>query len=179
MDTILEYLGSMFIYVVIALPILLIIRIAWNKFKRRKVIFLHEAGIVLFFSFLSGLFALTFDQDASDEQAALNLLPFKVFADTFQAISSSGFWEPFAINLMGNIIMFIPIGVMLPLLWRKFSVGRTVLAGFLISLFIETVQLTLDRSSDIDDLWLNTTGALIGYGIYKALPLKFSGKFKR
>ena len=33
-------------------------------------------------------------------------------------------------------------------------------------LFIETTQLTQARSSDIDDLWLNTLGSMIGYCVY-------------
>lgn len=50
--------------------------------------------------------------------------------------------------------------------------------GFLISLFIESIQLTLDRSSDIDDLILNTLGAIIGYGIFRCIPGATAERFK-
>jgi glycopeptide antibiotics resistance protein len=176
--TIIEYIATMFNYLVIALPIFCVIRFLWLKVTSEKINVLHEAGVVLFFSFIIGLFALTFDQDASDQQTAVNLVPFKVFVDTYHAIQESGFWEPFTINLLGNIIIFIPIGLLLPLLWRKFSARKTILSGFLISLFIEFVQLTLDRSSDIDDLMLNTLGAIIGYGIFQCLPSTTAERFK-
>jgi len=178
MSTIFEYVGSMIVNVVIALPVLLLYRLIWNKLKKRRSNYLHEAGVILFFSFLIGLFGLTFDQDASDEQTAMNLQLFQVFEDTIRAIINTSSWEPFVINLLGNIVMFSPIGFLIPLLWRTFQAKRTIITAFLISLFIETVQLTLDRSSDVDDLWLNTLGGFMGYGIYKNVPKRISERFK-
>ena len=46
--------------------------------------------------------------------------------------------------------------------------SKVVGAGFLISLFNEILQLPFfDRSSDIDDLTLNTLGVIIGYAIFR------------
>lgn len=42
-----------------------------------------------------------------------------------------------------------------------------LISGFSFSLFIEITQLLNNRSTDIDDLILNTIGGLIGYGIYR------------
>ena len=71
------------------------------------------------------------------------------------------------INIIGNVTMFIPTGIILPVIYKKLhSFPRTVLAGGLISLCIEILQLPLsDRTSDINDLILNTSGVVIGYGI--------------
>ncbi|MFC4410154.1 VanZ family protein [Chungangia koreensis] len=179
MDTIIEYIASMFSYLIIAMPTFVVIRFLWLNLRNERITPLHEAGVVLFFSFIIGLFALTFDQDASDQQTAVNSVPFKVFVDTFNAIQDAGFWEPFTINLLGNIIVFMPIGLLLPLLWGRFNAKRAILTGFLISLFIESTQLALDRSSDIDDLILNTFGALIGYGIYRCIPAVTAKRFKQ
>ena len=45
-------------------------------------------------------------------------------------------------------------------------IPRTVLAGGLISLGIEILQLPFcERTSDVNDLILNTSGVVIGYGI--------------
>lgn len=178
MSSIIAYLSSMFSYLIIALPLFLVFRVFWVKVNNRNWNFLHEAGIVLFFSFLTGLFALTFDQDSSDRQTAVNIVPFKVFSDTFHAISKSGLWDPFTINFLGNVLIFSPIGFFLPLLWQPFRFWKTVLAGFLVSLFIETVQLFLNRSSDVDDLWLNTVGAVAGFGIYKLVSKSSIERFK-
>ena len=64
--------------------------------------------------------------------------------------------------------MFIPLGFLLPFLWKKYQkLTPTLLFGFLFSLFIELSQLITLRATDIDDLIANTLGALIGYLIWK------------
>lgn len=72
------------------------------------------------------------------------------------------------INLIGNTAMFIPLGIVWPAVFQKLNTHRKVIAaGFGVSLTIEILQLPFfGRSTDIDDLILNTTGFLIGYGIY-------------
>ena len=64
--------------------------------------------------------------------------------------------------------MFIPVGMSWPFCFKKLDkVWKTVLAGFGYSLFIELTQLfVFGRSTDIDDLMLNTIGALIGALIF-------------
>lgn len=72
------------------------------------------------------------------------------------------------INFIGNTAMFIPVGMIWPLVFRELdSHWKTILAGIGFSLLIEVLQLPFyDRVSDIDDLILNTVGYLMGYGIY-------------
>ena len=63
-----------------------------------------------------------------------------------------------------NAVMFAPFGFLLPVLWckcRKWEV--TVLAGFLLSLTIEVLQMFCFRATDVDDLIMNTLGAGFGY----------------
>ena len=63
-----------------------------------------------------------------------------------------------------NAVMFAPFGFLLPVLWckcRKWKV--TVLAGFLLSLTIEVLQMFCFRATDVDDLLMNTLGAGFGY----------------
>lgn len=76
-------------------------------------------------------------------------------------------------NLIGNIVMFIPFGIFLPLLFRKKLVQVALIAAAS-SCLIETIQylnmsLGYYRYVDIDDVILNTFGAIIGYWIYKLL----------
>lgn len=72
------------------------------------------------------------------------------------------------LNLIGNTAMFIPTGIVTPILYEHLrNFKKTVLTGFLISLTIEIIQLPFAvRASDVDDLILNTLGVVIGYGIY-------------
>ena len=72
------------------------------------------------------------------------------------------------LNVVGNAAMFIPGGIVLPILYRKLdSFWKVVAGGALISLCIEILQLPFtSRASDVDDLILNTLGVAVGYGIY-------------
>ncbi|MDU5333468.1 VanZ family protein [Enterococcus sp.] len=66
-----------------------------------------------------------------------------------------------------NIIMFAPLGFLLPLIWKQCrKLSSTVLLGFQFSLMIELLQLFNRRATDIDDLLMNTLGALIGFLIW-------------
>ncbi len=69
-----------------------------------------------------------------------------------------------------NIIMTIPLGFLLPLIWKQFrTIRKVALSGFLLSLSIELSQLfTESRTTTTDDLIMNTLGAIIGYFIFKA-----------
>ena len=73
-------------------------------------------------------------------------------------------------NVAGNSIMFIPSGILLPIVYRQLDrFWKAASAGAFISLCIEILQLPFpSRASDIDDLILNTLGAAAGYGIYAA-----------
>ncbi|MGL5694961.1 MAG: VanZ family protein [Peptostreptococcaceae bacterium] len=71
------------------------------------------------------------------------------------------------INIIGNIIMFLPVGFLVPLISSDLgSLKKTILIGFKISLLIEFTQLFLIRATDVDDLILNTTGTILGYLIF-------------
>ena len=73
------------------------------------------------------------------------------------------------INLFGNVIMFVPLGYFLPLVFGKLrKLWRTLLATTLVITLVETLQLfTLMGICDIDDLILNVAGAAMGYGLYQ------------
>ena len=72
------------------------------------------------------------------------------------------------LNIIGNITMFIPVGLAWPFCFKKLdTLGKTVLVGAGFPLFVEITQLAFyDRCSDIDDIILNTTGIFIGALIY-------------
>jgi glycopeptide antibiotics resistance protein len=73
------------------------------------------------------------------------------------------------INLFGNIGMFIPYGIFLPILFPRLQTyWRCWLWAMLGILVVELLQLfTLLGSLDIDDLLLNLIGVTIGYGIFR------------
>ncbi len=76
------------------------------------------------------------------------------------------FWFLF-IDVLGNIVVFIPLGIGLAGLLRRLTLWRTIcqiaLVGFLFSLTIELFQLTIpSRATDVDDLIFNTLGVIVG-----------------
>lgn len=77
------------------------------------------------------------------------------------------------IHCVLNVLLFIPLGIFLPCLWKKFrSFPASVLEGFCISLFIETMQIFTFRLTDVDDLINNTLGTALGFLIAKLLLKK-------
>ena len=72
------------------------------------------------------------------------------------------------LNLVGNVVAFIPFGFFLPILHTKCrSFLFTVFLSFEFSLMVETIQLVSKVGSfDVDDLLLNTIGGALGCLIF-------------
>ena len=92
----------------------------------------------------------------------ISLIPFFFLGDRY---------DGWLINIIGNIAMFIPVGIVWPVCFSKLdSIKKTVFAGMAFILFIELSQLLCPgRHTDIDDLILNTSGVLIGACIIFAI----------
>ena len=77
-------------------------------------------------------------------------------------------YKAVTLNIIGNMAAFMPFGFILPEVWDQLNRWYTItLMGFLFSLSIETAQLISKVGSfDVDDLLLNTIGALIGYIVF-------------
>jgi len=102
---------------------------------------------------------------------SLNLVPFRTileFLSPYDRELARVDWGVFrAMNLLMNLVLFLPFGVLLPTLWEKFrSFKHTVLFAVCLIIVIESVQYFIGRSCDIDDLILNALGTALGYGIY-------------
>ncbi|MFC4354977.1 VanZ family protein [Chryseomicrobium palamuruense] len=84
-------------------------------------------------------------------------------------------WTVRLMNLGGNVVGFIPFGLMLPLLFRhKPYFLLTVIYGFLFSLGLELAQWFMAVGSfDVDDLFLNTIGVIVGYIVFRVLHVIF------
>lgn len=85
------------------------------------------------------------------------------------------------INIFGNILLFVPFGVLLPLIWKRLRTVLWLLLCFAAAIvFIEAVQLfTLRGACDIDDLILNTLGAFFGFLLFHASAKLYSLNLNR
>jgi len=77
-------------------------------------------------------------------------------------------------NTILNIILFIPLGIMLPFLWKKYNtLSETLIFGISMSLAIELLQILTYRATDINDLIANTIGAVLGHFVFRAISCMF------
>lgn len=105
-----------------------------------------------------------------------NLVPFRTISDYLEGFFDNTINTDIVVtNLLGNLLMFVPMGMALPVLFdKKFNrLWKTVLFVVILVILVETIQFfTFRGSADIDDLILNTIGATIGYGIIKIKSLR-------
>ena len=93
--------------------------------------------------------------------------PFRVNMIPFANLFDYDNKRDLMLNVIGNCALFIPSGIVLPIVYKRLdSFWKVLSAGMLISFTIEILQLPFSvRASDIDDLILNTAGVAVGYGI--------------
>lgn len=83
------------------------------------------------------------------------------------------------VSYLLNILLFIPLGVIVPIVWKKMQKLTNVIGiGFFFTILIEISQLLNNRRTDIDDIILNILGAVIGYGIFKLFNKITKSKFQ-
>ena len=102
-------------------------------------------------------------------ERTIRISPFKSLLDMINNnISVTRILE----NILGNIAIFIPFGLLLPIVQKDKS-KKIILYGLITSALIEIIQYVFALgSSDIDDLTLNTLGTIIGYLLYKIIHKK-------
>ena len=83
-------------------------------------------------------------------------------------------------NTLLNILLFVPLGFLLPAIWEEYdSLKKVLLIGLGLSFMIEILQIFTFRLTDIDDLITNTAGAILGYCLLNVLYKKFPWKSSR
>lgn len=140
--------------IVFAVSLLWKKRIGHNAKKSKKIsftIFLAYVMIVLHTAFLCR---------EPGSRKNISLVLFETWGRTFHMHAM----------FIENIIMFIPFGVLLSILFRKFRNGwLCVLSGFICSCSIEVMQhITQTGYLQLDDVVTNTTGTLVGWMVWKA-----------
>lgn len=136
--------------------------------KRPFVRILFVAYLILLFYFL--FFAEGMGRMDTGAKYRYNLTLFREIKRFYEYRDILGY-QAFFINVFGNILAFLPYGLLLPTLFTKCQNGFLVtLFSFELSLLVELAQLGFKIGSfDVDDLLLNTIGGCIGYLIYYIL----------
>ena len=123
-----------------------------------------EIARAILFIYLIMLFTQTFIVNSGTN--SIELIPFRIIMMQLKYAQSN--MHSFIFNIIGNIGVFIPVGIIFAYLLDS-DIKKTILHGSLISVFIEIVQIPLQRTTDIDDVILNTTGTVIGCFIFLLL----------
>lgn len=85
----------------------------------------------------------------------------------------------FVLEILANVALFVPVGLLLPFVWSRMRLWHVVLIGAGMSIVIETVQgLMPSRFPTLSDVIANTTGALIG-GLIALLLMRLFGDSRR
>jgi glycopeptide antibiotics resistance protein len=143
---------------------------------RKKIDWKREAHLLILYVYLAVLIRFTFypffRADGKVQPLLLDtqtMVPLRVNLKPFVQLLWFETKQDLLLNLIGNVCMFIPCGIILPALFRKMdSFLKVTAAGAGISIRIEILQLPFAaRASDIDDVILNTLGVVAGYAIYK------------
>ncbi len=200
LGNILDYGAQMLPCMILGLAGFLLLRPA----RRRRLVRLglesgplREGALLLFVMFCAGLAALTvFPANFWSRtrwhwvlQGSEPLFPPVTWPVRFSDIQLNPFQEiqrafrgPWVMFMMvANIGIFSPVGFFPALLGRRPRWWKALLTGFAASFAIEFLQLFVGRSSDVDDLILNTAGALAGYWVFcllRALFPKLTAKFQ-
>jgi len=179
---------------ILTAPVYILVRWLVLKYRRKEKI-VHSVDVKrellmgLFFLYLTGILAMTLVMDAEfssltdmvgraqtriSSGEGINLIPFQTITRFFRSSTDR---DVFLINIVGNIIMFVPWGAGIVLLWKKNRNWlRIILWSAGLPVFIEGMQLFVGRSVDVDDWILNFMGSLLGgfFCLTKTFPYRYN-----
>jgi len=148
----------------------------WVVVRVRASIPLHRVVVEsLFVGYMTAVLAVAFVPfgrvSGDGTPASVNLVPFATILWLARGLPGQVLRQ-----LGGNVVMFVPFGLLAPMLSERMRRPLALAAAALaVSLGIEVVQSALQlmslshRSFDVDDVMLNVAGALVGYGAWWAV----------
>ncbi len=135
----------------------------------------HYIAVLIFVVYIVVLFYLLFFAESmgrTSRHFSYNIRPFKEIKRFYEYRYRIGM-QYFILNVIGNIVAFVPFGFFLPEVNKRFSnMFLVVTAGMLFSLGVELLQLHFHIGSfDVDDIILNTSGTFAGYILFNIYAL--------
>lgn len=143
---------------------MLLQKIARSKSIKGVLLTLY-LGFIAYFGFFARIAGRT-----RSHENDYNLVPFYSIGKYLKVTDISEILD-FVINILGNIIVFMPVGIFVPLLFQHqswaYKKRYVLMIGFLFSLGVESIQYIMAVGVfDVDDLILNTLGAFVGWQVY-------------
>jgi len=131
--------------------------------------------ITVFIAYLALLLKLiVFKHSSNAAMLGENFIP---LATIDMYLAGKPNWDLAIQNLAGNIILFVPLGFLLPIMYQQITWTRILLVGIALSLGFELLQLALRIGSfDVDDIILNVLGVLFGLAVFRGVQYQFSSQ---
>jgi glycopeptide antibiotics resistance protein len=167
----------------IVVPCWLVFRLYRHRTRGQPLSFPREILLLTFVVYLSGLAAVTLTPNRSSRLRAqgtggIELHPSLASLTCSSATLPSGSSaRGFCVrNARGNFLLFLPLGILLPLVWGRLRFWRGVQIAIALSFSIELIQylssaLGTYRSADVNDFILNVLGACLGLALVSLLRL--------
>jgi glycopeptide antibiotics resistance protein len=172
----------------IVVPCWLIFRLYRRRNPGNRISFLREILLLIFVAYLACLAVATLTPNRSSRMLAAgrggiqlrpNLASLTCSSASMpEGSTARGFCEH---NARGNVMLFFPLGILIPLLWTHIRFRRGILIAIAVSISIEIVQylsssLGSYRAVDINDVVLNVIGASLGLMLVSVL--RFRPRFR-
>jgi glycopeptide antibiotics resistance protein len=161
----------------IVVPCWLLFRLYRRRTPGHRLTFPREILLLVFVVYLAGLAAATLTPNRSSRVIAagrggIDIRPnLTSLTCSSPRLPSGSTARAFCVrNARGNALLFFPLGVLLPLVWRRRGFWSALLIAVLVSCGIEVVQYLSSawgsyRAADINDVILNVAGACPGLAI--------------
>ncbi len=162
MEIIAQAVDNMWPMLTIFLVVVATVRIAAIKSNNERLVFYKEFFSLLFIIYIFLLYELLTRTELNG-LSGYNLVP---FTEIFRYKIGS---EAFYFNVIGNIVLFIPFGYFISSYIKPKKILPILIVSVISSATVEFVQLCIGRSFDVDDILLNTVGAIGGFLIYVSL----------
>lgn len=134
--------------------------------------------LALYFAFAAGFlfFPILYDAGMFKTGApTVNLIPIRTLMDDFQHHSFEAAFK----QVIGNVIVFLPFGFLIPILFSKFQHAlKFAFLSLTFSVLIELIRFSIsvfthipNHAADINDVLLNLAGGMLGYCLYVLLKV--------
>jgi glycopeptide antibiotics resistance protein len=172
----------------IVVPFWLVFRLNRLRTPGRRRSFLREILLLVFVLYLSALASVTLSPNHPSRRVAETSVGIELRPSVAALTCSSATLPPgstargFCVrNAQGNFMLFFPLGILLPLLWRRLRFWRAVQIAIALSLSIEIIQYVSGawgsyRTVDVNDVILNVLGASLGLVFVSLLRLGRSAR---
>ncbi len=168
----------------ITVPCWLAVRLYRLRTAGHRLSFQRELLLLTFVVYLSGLAAVTLlpnhpSRTVAEAAVAIELHPnLASLTCSAENLPSGSPAQGFCVrNARGNALLFIPLGILLPLVFRRLRFWSGLQIAIALSCSIEVVQYLSRpwgsyRTADINDVVLNVLGASLGLGLVSLLRLR-------